>query len=210
MTTSDNATGGIADPAELRSHIGAVSDLAERKVLKRLDGFCRDFIALSPFLVLASADGQGHVDASPRGDAPGFVRVIDGETLLIPDRRGNNRVDSFLNVLAAPAVGLVFMVPGINETLRVNGRARLTRDAGLLAPSAAQGKEPTTGLLVSVDEAFFHCGKALIRSQLWAAEAQVERSAFPTLGRIVAEQTRAIGVAEAEANLEEAYRSRLY
>lgn len=200
----------IADQAGLRAHIGAVNPLAERKVLDRLDGFCRDFIALSPFLVLATADGAGRADASPRGDAPGFVQVLDERTLLIPDRRGNNRVDSFGNVVAAPAVGLIFMVPGIAETLRVNGRARLTRDAALLEPTTVQERTPTLGLLVEVDEAFFHCGKALIRSKLWDAASQVERGSFPSLGRIVAEQTKAIGVAEAEANMEEGYRTRLY
>lgn len=207
---SEDAATGIADQAGLRAHVGAVNPLAERKVLDRLDGFCRDFIALSPFLVLASADEAGRADASPRGDAPGFVQVLDDRTLLIPDRRGNNRVDSFGNVVASPGVGLIFMVPGIAETLRVNGRARLTRDSALLEPMAVQERTPTLGLIVAVEEAFFHCGKALIRSKLWDPATQVERGSFPSLGRIVAEQTKAIGVAEAEANMEEGYRTRLY
>jgi PPOX class probable FMN-dependent enzyme len=206
----DDPEARIADCAQLRAHVGEVSLVAERKVLDRLDGFCRDFIALSPFLVLASADADGRADASPRGDAPGFVRVLDDKTLLIPDRRGNNRVDSFANILSAPGVGLVFMVPGIAETLRVNGRASATRDQALLAASTVQERTPATGLIVTIEEAFFHCGKALIRSKLWDPATQVERSSFPTLGRIVAEQTKAVDAAEAEANLEEAYRSRLY
>lgn len=211
MTTqSDDQPTLIDDPADLRAHMGAVNPLAERKVIDRLDTFCRDFIALSPFLVLATADAQGRADASPRGDAPGFVQVLDDRTLLIPDRRGNNRVDSFGNVLASPGVGLIFMVPGIAETLRVNGRARLTCDAMLLESATLQERTPTLGLLVDVEEAFFHCGKALIRSNLWDPAVQVERSSFPTLGRIVAEQTKAIGVAEAEARMEEGYRLRLY
>ncbi|HEV7260644.1 MAG TPA: pyridoxamine 5'-phosphate oxidase family protein [Bosea sp. (in: a-proteobacteria)] len=209
-TQIDDPATGIDDQAGLRAHIGAVNPLAERKVLDRLDGFCRDFIALSPFLVLATADADGQADASPRGDAPGFVQVLDERRLLIPDRRGNNRVDSYANILAAPGVGLIFMVPGIAETLRVNGRARLTRDADLLGPMTVQERTPTLGLLVEVDEAFFHCGKALIRSKLWDPTVQVERGSFPSLGRIVAEQTKAIGVAEAEANMEEGYRTRLY
>ena len=195
---------------ELRQEFGPINPLADKKVLDRLDGFCRDFIALSPFLVLASSDGEGRADASPRGDAPGFVAVIDDHTLLIPDRLGNKRVDSFGNILAAPGVGLIFMVPGINETLRVNGRASLTRDASLLEPLVAQGKVPTVGLLVEVDETFFHCGKALIRAKLWDAAVQVERDVFPTLGRIIAEQTAAIEVEAAEKTMEEAYRTRLY
>lgn len=206
----DEAALPIDDPAALRAHMGAVNPLAERKVIDRIDAFCRDFIALSPFLVLATADGQGQADASPRGDAPGFVQVLDAHTLLIPDRRGNNRVDSFGNILAAPGVGLIFMVPGIAETLRVNGRARLTQDPTLLEPATVQERTPTLGLLVTVEEAFFHCGKALIRSRLWDPAVQVERSSFPTLGRIVAEQTKAVGVAEAEATMEESYRRRLY
>jgi PPOX class probable FMN-dependent enzyme len=211
MTTDRDAEETIiAEPGALRAHMGPVNPLAERKVLDRLDGHCRDFIALSPFLVLATSDGEGRADASPRGDAPGFVEVVDERTLFIPDRRGNNRVDSFGNVLASPGVGLIFMVPGIAETLRVNGRARLTRDAALLEPATVQERTPTLGLLVSVEEAFFHCGKALIRSKLWDPASRVERSRFPSLGRIMADQTKAVGVAEAEANLEEAYRTRLY
>lgn len=195
---------------ELRSHFGAISPLAVHKVVTRLDGFCRDFIALSPFLVLASSDREGRADASPRGDAPGFVQVLDDSTLLIPDRRGNNRVDTFGNILASPGIGLIFLVPGINETLRVNGTGRITRDAALLGPLAAQGKVPTIGLLVEVEEIFFHCGKALMRSKLWDPATRVERGTFPTLGRIIAEQTRAIEVEEAETMMEEAYRTRLY
>ena len=210
MTTSEKPDSEVADAQHLRALVGEVHLLAERKVLDRLDHFCRDFIALSPFLVLASSDSEGRADASPRGDGPDFVQVLDEKTLLIPDRRGNNRVDSFGNVLSSPGVGLVFFVPGINETLRVNGRARLTRNEALLEPTTVQEKTPKLGLLVEVDEAYFHCGKALIRSKLWAQDAQVERGSFPTLGRIVAEQTKAVDAAEADANLEEAYRTRLY
>ncbi|MGO4283788.1 pyridoxamine 5'-phosphate oxidase family protein [Bosea sp. TAB14] len=206
----DDPAARIEDAASLRSRIGPVNPVAASKVLDRLDRFCRDFIALSPFLVLASSDGEGGVDASPRGDGPGFVRVLDERTLLIPDRRGNNRVDSFGNVLASPGVGIVFMVPGINETLRVNGKALMTRDAELLAPSTVQQRPPLTGLIVTVEEAYFHCGKALIRAKLWDPSSQVPRHSFPTLGRIVAEQTRMVEAEEADRNLEEAYRSRLY
>lgn len=200
----------VRDADGLRAHFGTVSPIVEKKVLDRLDGFCRHFISLSPFLVLATADGKGNADASPRGDAPGFVAVLDERTLLIPDRRGNNRVDSFGNVLASPGVGLIFFVPGINETLRVNGDAKITQDEATLAPLAVQGIMPTIGLEVRVREAYFHCGKALIRSKLWNAETQIDRKTFPTLGRIIAEQTAAVEAAEAEASLEEAYRTRLY
>jgi PPOX class probable FMN-dependent enzyme len=200
----------ITDGEGLRRHFGPVSVLAERKAMPRLDKFCRDFIALSPFLVLSTADGQGRADASPRGDAPGFVLVLDDTTLLLPDRPGNRRVDSFHNIVAHPAVGLLFFVPGINETLRVNGTARIATDVALLADVSAQGKVPATGLLIEIQEAFFHCAKALIRSRLWEKDAQVERSSFPTLGHIIAEQTRVMDVAEAEAAVEAGYRDRLY
>jgi len=201
---------GISDHAALRGHYGAVSVLAARKTLRRLDGHCRAFIALSPFLVLASADADGRADASPRGDAPGFVAVLDDATLLLPDRPGNNRVDSYGNIVASAGVGLIFFVPGIEETLRVNGRARVVTDAALLAPAEAQGKAPKAGLLVAVEEAFFHCAKALKRAHLWDAARHVERSRFPSLGRIIADQTAACSAEEAEARIEEGYRLRLY
>jgi PPOX class probable FMN-dependent enzyme len=200
----------VSSQADLRAHFGKVSQLAERKVLHHLDRFCRDFIALSPFLVIATSDGAGNADASPRGDAPGFVAVLDDTTLLIPDRRGNNRVDTLSNILASPAVGLILFVPGIDETLRINGKAALCQDAALLAPLTAHGVTPSIGLQVSVEQAYFHCGKALMRARLWKPEAQVKRSSFPSLGRIIAEQTKAIEVEAAEKALEEGYRTRLY
>jgi uncharacterized protein len=201
---------GIGDDATLRRHYGEVHPLAKVKVLPRLDGHARAFIALSPFLVLASADAAGRADASPRGDAPGFVAVVDDHTLLLPDRPGNRRVDSYGNVLAHPGIGLLFFVPGIDETLRVNGAARIVTGAALLAPLAAQGKMPAAGLLVSVQEVFFHCGKALIRSRLWDAGTRVERRSFPSLGRIIADQTRLVAAESADAAIEREYRTELY
>ena len=206
----DDRDAPIETQTELRAEYGAVNHLASLKVMDRLDRFSRDFIALSPILVLATSDGAGRADASPRGDAPGFVAVLDDHTLLIPDRVGNKRVDSFGNLLASPGVGLLFLVPGFDETLRVNGQASLTRDAALLQPLEAQGKVPAVGLLVRVEEAFFHCGKALIRSALWDPARRVERRSFPSLGRILAEQTAAVPAEAAEASIEEAYRTRLY
>ena len=200
----------IASHQTLRSTYGPVDSLAAVKTMPRLDKYCRDFIGLSPFLVLASADGGGGVDASPRGDAPGFVAVLDDRTLLIPDRPGNRRVDSFCNILENPGVGLLFFVPGLPETLRVNGKARIVVDPSLLGPLAAQGKTPVAGLLIAVEEAFFHCGKALIRSRLWDKDKQIARSGFPSLGTIIADQTRAVAAAEADVFIEEAYRTTLY
>lgn len=202
--------GIISDAASLRGHYGKVHPLAERKVLPRLDEHSRRFIALSPFLVLATTDADGNADASPRGDAPGFVGVLDDATLLLPDRPGNNRVDSYGNILANPGVGLLFFVPGINETLRVNGTATVLTDDARLASLAAHGKPPVGGLLVAVEEVFFHCGKALIRSALWDPATRVERRSFPTLGRIIADQTRAVAPDDADADVERGYRENLY
>lgn len=200
----------IPDRDALHAHFGPVSPMAEKKVFPRLDAHCRHFIALSPFLVMATADADGRVDASPRGDPPGFVRVLDDTTLLLPDRPGNNRVDSFGNLLGNPGVGIVFFVPGVEETLRVNGTAAATTDAGLLAGSDMNGKVPKTGLLIRVEEVFFHCAKALKRSRLWDPAAQIERAAFPSLGRIIADQQKGFVAEELEARLEVSYRDRLY
>jgi PPOX class probable FMN-dependent enzyme len=196
---------------DVRQLYGEPNPRVIAKEFARLDGHARAFIALSPFLVMASADGSGRADATPRGDAPGFVAVLNEATLLIPDRRGNNRVDTMLNVAENPHVGLVFFVPGISETLRVNGRAEITLDRTLLEPLAAQGKTPPAGLLVRVEEVFFHCGKALIRSDFWNPERRAPRSAFPTLGRIFVDQLKdGLQVEEAEAWIAESYRDRLY
>jgi len=201
---------GIADLEALRAHFGTMTTIAAHKTMPRLDHYSRAFIALSPFLVLATADGDGNVDASPRGDAPGFVAMRDDTTLIIPDRPGNRRVDSFSNVIRQPGIGLIFFVPGFNETLRVNGTGHVIMDGALLAPLEAQGKVPATGLLVSITEVFFHCGKALIRSKLWDPSRHVPRDSFPTLGRIVADQTAVMSHESAEAFIATSYREKLY
>jgi uncharacterized protein len=200
----------IDDADQLREAYGAPSERSLKKQLSRLDKHCRDFIARSPFVVIASADPAGGCDASPKGDAPGFVRVIDDETLLIPDRLGNNRIDTLGNLVARPGVGLIFLVPGINETLRVNGHASITTDPALLEPLAVNGKVPRSGILVSAEEVYFHCGKALIRSDLWNPEKQIRRSDFPSLGRILADQIGGVSVEESERYTAESYRTRLY
>ena len=200
----------VEDLEELREIYGTPSDRSVKKQLSRLDKHCRAFIARSPFLVIASSDPSGRCDASPKGDAPGFVEVLDDETLLIPDRLGNNRVDTIGNLLERPCVGLIFFVPGLNETLRVNGRARITTDPALLEPLAVNGKVPRSGILVSADEVYFHCGKALIRSDLWNPEKQLRRSEFPSLGRILADQIGGVTVEESERLTAESYKTRLY
>jgi len=172
----------------LRAVYGDPSERALKKEMRRLDHHCRAFIAVSPFVVLATSGADGRQDCSPRGDAPGFVQVVDEQTLLVPDRRGNNRVDSLANVLENPHVGMLFMVPGMNETLRVNGRGRIVRAQAVLAPLAVRGRVPRSALRVEVEEVFLQCAKALVRSRLWDADARIDRSAFPTMGRMLADQ----------------------
>ena len=196
---------------EIRAHYGQPDPKVYAKQLPRLDRHARAFIELSPFLVIASADASGHCDATPRGDQPGFVAIIDDATLAIPDRIGNRRVDTFLNVAANPHIGLVFMVPGINETLRVNGSALISRNAELLEAMAVQGKQPLAALIVQIEEVFFHCGKALMRSDLWNPEKKLPRANFPSLGRILADQiSQGQGAEESEKWIAESYSKRLY
>jgi uncharacterized protein len=204
----------ITTEAELRARFTAPGRLAILKQLDRLDHNCRRFIALSPFLCLASARPDGLADNSPRGDAPGFVQVLDERTLLIPDRPGNNRLDSMANILHNPNVGLLFFIPGVTETLRVNGRARLTGSPELLARFEVRGRAPKAAIVVEVVEAFLHCSKALIRSRLWEDDAKVDRQALPTLGRMIAEAVdgRAAQetVAEYDRIIERSIEERLY
>ncbi len=207
---SHNEPRPVADLANLRQVYKEPRAAAKLKARDRLDQFCKNFIGLSPFFVLASCSGQGHADASPRGDQPGFVRVPDDHSLLIPDRPGNNRIDAMRNIVSNPDVGMIFFVPGFNETLRVNGTAIILEDSGLCAEFTVNGKPALSVIRVSVREAFFHCGKALMRSRLWDPTRYVDRSAFPSLGRILAEQTKAVSVEESEAYVARSYRERLY
>lgn len=200
----------FANMAELRSYYGEPAERARKKQLSRLDVHCRNFIALSPFLVMSTAAADGSTDASPKGDVPGFVVVQDDHTLLIPDRPGNNRVDSFQNLLENPHVGLIFFVPGMNETLRVNGRARLAIDPETLAPMSVNGKPPRAALVVQVEEAYLHCAKALIRSRLWDPETQIDRKSFPTMGQMMADQIGGLDPEEVQKSYEERNRNRLY
>ncbi|MCH9673967.1 MAG: pyridoxamine 5'-phosphate oxidase family protein [Gammaproteobacteria bacterium] len=181
-------TSTIDDVDGLRGLYGAPSDRAIKKELTALDVHCEHFIRRSPFLIVASVGQNGNLDCSPRGDAPGFVQVLDSKTVLIPDRRGNNRVDTLSNVVEHPKVGLLFMIPGVNETLRLNGRATIETNPDLLEASAVNGKVPRTGLRIEVEEVFLQCAKALVRSKLWAEESKIERKSFPSLGEILSDQ----------------------
>jgi PPOX class probable FMN-dependent enzyme len=217
MSPSDRKRIAMAEPrtelitsAEVRAHYQEPHPIALAKEMRRLDRHCRDFIAAAPFLVIATADDQGRCDATPRGDAPGFVAVPDDATLLIPDRRGNNRVDTMMNIAANPHVGLLFIVPGRPETLRVNGPARITVEPALLAPLAADGKPPQAAIMVSVEEVYFQCGKALIRSHLWEPDRHVARGRLAPIGQVFAEQCALPYDDGLEALIQDDYRSNLY
>ena len=196
---------------ELREVYAPPADRAGLKVLDHLDVHCRDFIALSPFYVIASARADGRADASPRGDPTGSAaHVLDDRTLLLPDRPGNRQVDTLMNLVERPYVGLVFFVPGLTETLRINGRAEISTDRELLEPLAVEGRLPISVLKVTVEEAFLHCAKALIRARLWEPDAQVERSRYPSYGEVLADQIAGADAAEIDAGEEESARTELY
>ena len=181
------ATDVIADEAALRALYQPPSRLALMKERDHLDRHCRRFIELSPFLCLATSRKDGGADNSPRGDAPGFVEIVDDKTLVIPDRPGNNRIDSLSNIVHNPHVGLLFFVPGFTETLRLNGRARLVTAPDLLARHEVDGRKPKLVIVVTIDQVFLQCSKALIRSRLWLEEAKVDRKLLPSLGRMIAD-----------------------
>ena len=174
----------IHDEAGLRSLLGEPSDLVRAKVRDRLDHLTRQFVERSPFVLLATSAPDGTCDVSPRGDPPGFVRILDERTLLLPERPGNRLADSFRNVLANPHAALLFVIPGIGDTLRVNGRATLVADEELLAPSTVEGKVPRVGFVIEVEEVFTHCSKAFLRAALWDPTRYVDRSELPSSGEI--------------------------
>jgi PPOX class probable FMN-dependent enzyme len=176
----------IDSEAALRELIGEPSALVCAKVSDRLNALTRRFIELSPFLCLATSDETGACDVSPRGDPRGFVRILDDVTLLVPERPGNRIADSLRNILKNPHVGLLFVIPGVTDTFRVNGRATLTTDEALLAPCEVEGKRPKLGILVDIDVAYTQCSKAFLRSKLWDAEKFVERNELATNGQIMA------------------------
>jgi uncharacterized protein len=204
----------VTSEADLRARFRAPSELAIKKQQGHLDHNCRKFIALSPFLCLATAGKDGRVDNSPRGDAPGFVLVLDERTLLIPDRPGNNRLDSLANIVHNPRVGLLFLIPGVTETLRVNGRAKLVTRPQVLELFSVNGRPPAVVVLVETEEVFLHCSKALIRSRLWQEDAKVDRKALPSLGRMIAEvvdrQPAAATVADYDARIAKSIKETLY
>jgi uncharacterized protein len=202
----------ITDEKDLRALLGSPSEVALKKQIPRLDEHCRAFIAHAPFVALATADGAGHCDVSPKGDPAGFVRVIDDTHLVVPDRPGNKRLDGLRNILANPHVALLFLVPERGETLRVNGRACITRDPDLLGTMAVDGKVPSLAIGVEVEEVFLHCAKAFKRSGLWEPARWPDISGLVSSAKIFHDQVKIPGMTgeDYERRLATGYRTGLY
>jgi PPOX class probable FMN-dependent enzyme len=175
----------ITDEAQLREILGNPTETVVAKIADHLNDLTRQFIERSPFVCVATASPDGGLDVSPRGDPAGVVRILDERTLLMPDRPGNRIADTLTNLLQDPRIALLFLVPGVGDTFRVNGTAVIIDDPGLLAGSAVEGRVPALGLLVSIEEAYTQCAKALIRSELWNPERHVDRSQLPRSGDIL-------------------------
>jgi PPOX class probable FMN-dependent enzyme len=198
------------DEAAVRRHYGEPLERAVLKSLARLDSHMKQFVALSPFVVIGSSTAAG-ADVTPRGDQPGFVHVIDDTTLLVPDWPGNNRLDTLTNVASNPHIAMLFFIPGVDETLRVNGVAAVTFEPALLQRWQVGGKEPRSVMRVSVREAYLHCAKALIRSRLWRGDYAIERHRLPSYGQMLKDQIDTPQTAdEIQASVVDGYKTRLY
>ncbi|CAH0347468.1 hypothetical protein BCI9360_03868 [Bacillus sp. CECT 9360] len=202
----------VKSEEELRSLLGNPGVLAKNKVIDYLDENCIEFLRKSPFLIVSSANSSGRCDSSPRGDAPGFIHVIDQKHFVIPERPGNRRLDSILNVLENPQVGVLFLIPGLDETLRINGSATVIRDEHILENMKANGKTPLLGIAIEVEECFIHCGKAFERSGLWNQDTWIEKAALPSAAKMLAAHAKLPDMTEKEVatSLDESYRKRLY
>ena len=205
--TSPETPDVISSLAQLRALYAPAGARSVAKEIGFLDSHCQRYIALSPFVVLASSSAKGDHDATPRGGEAGFVKVPDAHTLLIPDASGNNRLDTLCNIIETGRIGLLFMLPGVDETLRVNGRAQVSRQAAHLAVFANQKKPPTVVIHVTVEAAYLHCAKAFMRSRLWDAAAQVQRDALPSMGEMIRDQTGLNIPAETQAEMLARYRN---
>lgn len=197
---------------EFRSFIGEPSQRAANKVIPFIDEHCRDFISKSPFLSLATSNSEGQCDVSPRGDAPGFVTVLDEQHLFIPERPGNRRMDSVQNIITNPNIGLLFFIPGLGETLRINGKAYICRDPELLEKSIVNGRAPLFGIGVEVKECYVHCAKAFIRSELWNPDSWLAKEALPSAPQMLVAHTKIPNVTadQVAKELQEGYTNRLY
>jgi len=194
---------------QLRQVYDLPGERALKKELSVLDAHMRRFIGLSPFLVISSSSASFQMDASPRGGAPGFVKVVDDHTLWVPDASGNNRLDTLENIVATGQVGLLFLIPGVDETLRINGLATISTSGDRLAAFAQDKRPPQTVIQVTVQTAYLHCAKAMMRAQLWDASQQVERKVLPSMGQMIKDQAQLEGPAESQEEMVQRYRNAL-
>ena len=201
----------ITTEEQLREILGYPSQMAANKAVDTLDEHCRAFIASSPFMLIASSDAAGNMDISPKGDPPGFVKVLDEKTLAIPDRPGNRRGDTFRNILQNPNVGLFFFIPGKQETFRVSGKAMIVRDQWLREQMPMRGKTPDFAIVVTIEEAFMHCAKCVIRSGIWQQEQWPELSGLSSLAQVMVDHTKLPdSVEKLQTLIDDGYRDRLY
>ncbi len=200
----------IETAEQLRAIYGFPKGRSVTKEMTRLEKHSKRFIELSPFLVMATSTIDGLGDASPKGDMPGFVHVLDDHTIAIPDRPGNNRLDGMENILVNPAIGLIFFIPGVNETLRINGTVEIRDDEELRQRFAVDGKPAVTVYVVHIEQVYLHCAKALMRSKLWAPESQAAQRPIPPTGEMMKDQTGDAAPAETQAEMEARYAKVLY
>lgn len=198
ITRPQSGYATITSADELRALVGQPSERAVLKERPSLDVHSRTFIARSPMLLLATSNRAGQLDVSPRGDHPGFVSVLDDATVLLPERPGNKRVDSLLNVLENPHVGTIFLIPGVDETLRINGRAQIVKEPSLLEPLAVDGKVPRVGILVHVEQAYLQCARSFLRARLWDPARYLAEGDMPTLAQMIMDQIRPPGRSDEE------------
>ena len=208
----DDASGqAVTDIEKLTGIVGEPGPLVADKEMFEMDEYFLQYLSLCPFLCISSADAEGNQDVSPRGDPPGFVKALDNRTVLIPDRKGNRRVDTMKNILENPKVGLILFVPGIEEVVRINGSAKITENPALLAQCEVKGVVPPLGIVVALDSIFFHCAKAIKRSKLWDPGTPILRTEFPSFGQIVRDQRMPNAeVAETEEKIQREYKDRMY
>ena len=201
----------ITSEAELRGVVGEPSEMIRRKALSKLDHHSLNFMSRSPFLLMGTVDAQGGADVSPRGDAPGFVHIIDDKHIVIPERPGNKRADTLINIMQTGSVGVLFLIPGVEDIFRINGRGWVTRDQKLLEQMEARGKVPQLAIGIEVLECYFHCAKAIKRSQLWDPSCWPDATGLPSGARIARDQyAPEISAEEMERLFEESYAKRLY
>jgi PPOX class probable FMN-dependent enzyme len=199
----------IKNQEQLRELYGHAKGRAQTKLLPALEKHGKNFISKSPFLMMASVDAKGRVDNSPRGGAPGFVQVLDDQHIAIPDAKGNNRIDSLVNIVETENVGLLFFIPGVDETLRINGKAHISTESDYLDLFSTEPKPPKTCIVVKIEEVFLHCAKALMRSKLWSEEVKMERQDFPSMGKMLKDQLGGSEPIESQEEMVKRYKANL-